>query len=181
MLAKYNKGWVLIKSPHPNCGFYCLTKFKNQLLNPPNTIRDTYRSSLLWAFCRFSLSCCLLVCWRVPANLLATSVFIVSRETSALDDPATLASPVAELPFLVRFSLFETALGISTVDYPYGINSTISVTLASVRNYPLLSRLFEDVVASGVCKTSCIVVSALFFAFWPLVTLTETLYAASGV
>jgi hypothetical protein len=67
----------------------------------------------------------------VPANLLATSVFIVSRETSALDDPATLASPVAELPFLVRFSLFETALGISTVDYPYGINSTISVALAS--------------------------------------------------
>ena len=56
---------------------------------------------------------------------------MVSRETSALDDPATLASPVAELPFLVRFSLVETALGISTVDYPYGINSTISVALAS--------------------------------------------------
>ena len=56
---------------------------------------------------------------------------MVSRDTSALDDPATLASPVAELPFLVRFSLVETALGISTIDSPCGIDKMISVAFAS--------------------------------------------------
>ena len=67
----------------------------------------------------------------MPKDLEIASFFMVSRDTSAFDDPATLASPVAELPFLVRFSLVETALGISTIDSPCGIDRTISVTFAS--------------------------------------------------
>lgn len=58
---------------------------------------------------------------------------MLSLDTSFREEPTTLTSPVAELPFLVRFSLADTALGISTLDSPCGSISTISVAEMSER------------------------------------------------